>query len=519
MRLFVFAIGGTGARVLTSMIMQFAAGVRPKDAGGKYIEELSVVPIIVDPHESNAGLLNVISLLNDYRVIRERIYGKNPKAEGFFSVKLETLSEISTQNNEVSTDQFFFSMPRVSDNQFKTYINLNDMDLENRLLMKVLFSPEELDTYMREGFYGSPNIGCVALNEFRRSSDFDAFRSAFNRDSGDRIFFVGSIFGGTGAAGLPLFVSAIRDLTHVDNLDAGRTDCSEAPIGALIVMPYFAIEADPTSSIDENQFIIKTKSALRYYQDNLNKYLNVIYYIADTDRTKAFENDPGNKDNQKGNKAHIVENIGATAILDFMAMSDDALSTREDNMGRCISVNTSFKQYSFENEVSDISFRAIPSSTNDMLMRPFMKFLLLESWMKHHLMDRLGAPFARNYKPIIESSILTRELDSFFIKFNEWIEEQRGHGSTAHNLAIFTENPMAYTKEYTKVFNEILTKKGIVGRKSIDKSDIEKSLNDVAQKHDKLKTQHERWFTIANEALDKIIDDKLDISNLVSDKR
>ena len=41
MRVFVFAIGGTGSRVLTSLIMQLAAGARPVDSDGNLIKDLS----------------------------------------------------------------------------------------------------------------------------------------------------------------------------------------------------------------------------------------------------------------------------------------------------------------------------------------------------------------------------------------------------------------------------------------------------------------------------------------------
>lgn len=504
MRVFVFAIGGTGSRVLTSLIMQLAAGVRPIDSDGKPISELSIVPIIVDPHESNDGLLNVISLLNDYRDIRKKIYGNRNDAQGFFSVKIETLSDISSQVDSGS-DQFFFSMPHVSDNKFGKFINLDDLDLQNRLLMEMLFSPEELNTYMKEGFYGSPNIGCVALNEFRKSKDFEAFRSAFN-SSEDRIFFIGSIFGGTGASGLPLFVSSIRDLSHADNMNAGNMGCAQAPIGALIVMPYFSIEKKDASPIDDNDFIIKSKSALRYYADNLNKYVNCIYYIADTDRPKSFENDPGNVNNQKGNKAHIVEFIGATAILDFISINADDLRTTIDSNGRQIATRTKYKQYSFEHETSQLTFEDLPSSTNSLCMMPLMKFYLLKLYMNEYLTSRLNTPFASKYEPKIESSILSRELKSFFNRFEKWIDDMQQHGSSAHNLTLFS-SPIE--KDLTTVFNGVQPRKRTFGKKTLKISDLESALNDSAQKHDKMQNQFQRWFTIADEAFGDAINDNL----------
>ena len=62
MRIFVFAIGGTGTRVLTSLVMQLAAGVRPLDSNGKPIRDLSIVPIVIDPHEDNDGFTGLSTI-------------------------------------------------------------------------------------------------------------------------------------------------------------------------------------------------------------------------------------------------------------------------------------------------------------------------------------------------------------------------------------------------------------------------------------------------------------------------
>ena len=507
MRVFVFAIGGTGSRVLTSLIMQLAAGVRPVDKNGNMIKDLSIVPIIVDPHEDNAGLQQVTELLDNYRSIHNSIYGTlELNAEGFFSVKIETLKEINAAN--VSADKFFFKMRQVSDNKFDKFIGLDDMSPENRLFAQLLFSKEELDTRMHEGFYGSPNIGCVALNEFKKSKDFDAFRSAYN--DGDKLFFIGSIFGGTGAAGLPLFITSIRDLEHEDNDDTGKTLCSKAPIGALIVMPYFSIAKDDESVINDTEFTIKTRSALRYYETNLNNYINNIYYIADPQGTQDFENDPGNRDNQKGNKAHIVEFAGALALFDFIESENTEIS--EDRMGRNVALQTDYKAYGLNEEKAFVSFAQLAKSTNTLCMEPMMKFYLLRNFMGKHLLQLLDKPFAKKFTPRIERSIISRELDKFFTEYDRWCNELESHGNTAHNLSLF----MPVSDNFTGAFREIFPRKAFIGTKSVKVNDIQKCLDNVAQKpeHNNLPSAELRWFTIANSALGQIICDNYEYSTL-----
>ena len=79
-KLFLFGIGGTGARVIKSLTMLLACGVQPNRSE---IDE--IIPIIIDPHGANEDLKRTISLLNNYQRIYERL-GDN--RQGFFVQKL-----------------------------------------------------------------------------------------------------------------------------------------------------------------------------------------------------------------------------------------------------------------------------------------------------------------------------------------------------------------------------------------------------------------------------------------------
>ena len=91
MRVFVFGIGGTGARVITQLVMHLSAGVRPVGEDGQILkDDFSIVPILVDPHAECEALVSLGELLNDYRTIHNRIYGGvKDSGRGFFSVKIE----------------------------------------------------------------------------------------------------------------------------------------------------------------------------------------------------------------------------------------------------------------------------------------------------------------------------------------------------------------------------------------------------------------------------------------------
>ena len=92
MNLYVLAIGGSGSRVLKAMIMQFASGILPLDpVTGKPMTNMTVVPIIIDPHKDNDAVQKANRLLLRYREFRAGLYGDTPTLEGFFGVKLQTL--------------------------------------------------------------------------------------------------------------------------------------------------------------------------------------------------------------------------------------------------------------------------------------------------------------------------------------------------------------------------------------------------------------------------------------------
>lgn len=75
-KLYIFGIGGTGARVLRSFTMMMAAGVN--------IGADEIVPIIIDPDASNADLTRTVALMNNYRAIHSSLsFTKNNESTFF----------------------------------------------------------------------------------------------------------------------------------------------------------------------------------------------------------------------------------------------------------------------------------------------------------------------------------------------------------------------------------------------------------------------------------------------------
>jgi hypothetical protein len=406
-KLFLFAVGGTGSRVLKAFTMLLASGVK--------LNASEVIPIIVDPHKSNEDLKRTINLLNSYQRIYDHL-GDN--REGFFSSKITTLKEL-VPNADSLPENFSFNLKDVTNLRFKNYIDYANLDPANQALASVLFSEDNLETDMDIGFVGNPNIGSVVLNQFKDSKEFESFASNFEEN--DRIFIISSIFGGTGAAGFPIILKNIR---NAEPPIPNHGSLNDAKIGAITIMPYFGVEPVKDNPIKKAEFIAKTKAALAYYQQNVsgNKSVNALYYIGD-DNTRDYQNDPG--ENGQKNDAHFIELASALAIFDFMACDDMLLATSNAQAQQPL-----YKDFGIKEDGNSLNFNMISDETQKLIMKPLCKYMMFVQFLENYLDQTIGGgqPFAERVNPKIDSAFLSSPFYNNFLKdfnryFLEWIDE------------------------------------------------------------------------------------------------
>lgn len=291
-KLYVFAIGGTGSRVLRSLTMLAAAGVE--------IQATEIVPVIIDPDVSNADLTRTVTLMNHYSAIRKGIDFYEGNETKFFKTDIREY----VQN-------YSLHIKDTEDKRFDQFIGYSSLSKENKAMISMLFSEKNLAAQMQVGFKGNPNIGSVVLNQIVSSPQFDEFANSFV--DGDKIFIISSIFGGTGASGFPLLLKTLRDPNATF---PNHSIINKAQIGAVSILPYFKLETSDESEIDSSTFISKARSALAYYEKNVvgNQSINAMYYLADDG--DIYENNDGGCLQQ--NPAHIIELLAATAAINFI---------------------------------------------------------------------------------------------------------------------------------------------------------------------------------------------------------
>ncbi len=414
-KLFIFAIGGTGSRVLKSLTMLLASGVKPNSQ-----KEFEIIPIIIDPHKDNDDLIRTEKLLENYQAVTDEIGFDN----GFFGTRICTLDKLIESENKVKGN-FRFNLQQVSDTTFRNYLGYNQLSSANQSLTELLFSGKSineigsevdlLDLKMSIGFVGNPNIGSVVLNQFKDSDEFKEFASNF--DQNDRIFIVSSIFGGTGAAGFPTILKTLRNAQKIDNIEH-KDFLENAKVGAVTVLPYFNIESDTKSPINRADFISKTKAALHYYQENVsgNKSINALYYLGDDYIGKGYENDPG--DGGQENPAHIIELVAALSIIDFMEIQDSELKCEDGK-----AIKPIYKEFGLRNDEADVKFADFEMSSRKKFAINLSQFSMFKKYLDEHFHNSAEIQPWSKYQPEVRSNSLPTSIGDFFVAFKQWIDE------------------------------------------------------------------------------------------------
>src|SRR5829696_1055218 len=156
--LYYFAVGGTGALTVEPLLMLCAAGIGPR--------KLAVS--LIDADAANPALARAQALLRNYEQVREA-FG-NP-AEGFFSTEL-----IRTKRAESVWSPLGTEVAHGGDQSLERFAERARMAGANRAaasLFDLLFSTEQQQEQLHEGFRGNPAIGSILMHGLKESDFFE----------------------------------------------------------------------------------------------------------------------------------------------------------------------------------------------------------------------------------------------------------------------------------------------------------------------------------------------------------
>lgn len=386
MKIYLFAIGGSGARILRSLTMLLAAGV-------KLPNETEFVPILLDPDQGAGNLTETLQLLERYQYIRNCV------------ATTPSLRSFATDISPLQGQSYQIPLSSIAGNSFKDYIGLNvGMISQSTDLVKGLFSPENLNLDMEVGFKGNPNIGSIALGEFDQSAVYQDFVHDFNSGNEDkRIFIISSIFGGTGASGFPTLLNSLR-------MEQGNV--GQAHIGALSLQPYFSVSNDTESQIDSSTFYTKTRAALSYYLDNIidNNKIDDFYFLGDLVADMHENVEGGSK---QRNDAHFIELAGALSIIDFA--HQPPIQTGQSRQSKMY-------EFGIRDGATPITFKSLGPNTEASLASPLTALYLMWRYTEAFDLRTTNDVWLKTIQSNLAPQFVD-EFEGFLRDYIKWLEE------------------------------------------------------------------------------------------------
>ncbi|MEM9543019.1 MAG: hypothetical protein AAGA60_26450 [Cyanobacteria bacterium P01_E01_bin.42] len=323
MSTYIIAIGGTGAKFVEAIVHLSAAGIYLNYSGDRKNPE-TIKIIFLDPDKGNGHIASSDKTLKIYQKCT-KIIGKD--------ITLPIMQSRIEQFKEGLWSPFVKARVRLRD-AFK-YDEYRD-DNPVRHLFEVLYTAEERDDDLREGFHGRPAVGAAIMTQLSQDeNNRENWQELIDQIKDDRantpkVFLCGSIFGGTGASGFPtlgqLLLKQLKDFR------------SQIKLGGVLMLPYFRFRSPRQSDKSQyshhkeqkiyarsEDFILNTEAALRYYATKDLKF-NRVYLLGTPELTEVSNFSTGGS-NQR-NPPHFLELYAALALRDFLQLENNDQQNR-----------------------------------------------------------------------------------------------------------------------------------------------------------------------------------------------
>lgn len=308
---YVIGIGGTGAKCVESLIHVAAAG----------LIDGTVNILLVDADLDNGHLQRTNKTLQIYRDLYQNFRGT--------STQLGKVKFLES-NIETTQPQVWTPFGKESRPTLDRLFGYSTMQFIPAGLMDVLYTEKEKSESLNVGFRGHPSIGTAVMADavnLEQEEPWKEFCSKIANDPEAKIMLMGSIFGGTGAAGLPTLARLLSDKFRKKRGKKFR-------LGCVLMLPYFSFSSpDDLSKLQAHseEFLLRSQAALNYYQIKLaeeqEQIYNNVYLLGDSNRPMIpndSSKDPPLGGRKQCNPAHFLEVYAATAVLHFFEQDMDA---------------------------------------------------------------------------------------------------------------------------------------------------------------------------------------------------
>ena len=256
---YVIAVGGTGNKILESIVYAACADAfYTVNEKGKHVPISKLDMLSVDVDAACGNTTRAKRAAEYYEEVRSA-FASSPYRRRCF-------------HTAVSVDRWSMNLSR----RAASVKHMARSHSRDQLLARTLFSATEAQLEYSEGFRGHPDLGVLffaemlgGLDDARRTGQPDELNALIDRMDADiasgetvHLILCGSIFGGTGASGIP----ALSKYMHARYADRRE----QFVMGSMLMLPYYSVpqvNVDETKEIAVNsdEFLDKARTALQYY--------------------------------------------------------------------------------------------------------------------------------------------------------------------------------------------------------------------------------------------------------------
>lgn len=251
-KIYIFAIGGTGANVMRSILMFMASGA---------FSQKEIIPILIDLDDNNGNKNQTLSLLSSYSQIQNECHGLINSQSGVFNSKLVDINNNGWEIAECSALLYR-----------KNYIDIleyNELIFDRYKYKKLIdslfgYNEEHYDAIHRFFPKVDAQLARVAFDySLSGNSIFEKIEMSANPD--DMIIIIGSTFGATGKAGICEVLNEFKNRQLLQHLNKA----------VVLVEPYFEVDKH---KYDE-PFYYSSTNFIDYYHRIYSNIVNQTFQI------------------------------------------------------------------------------------------------------------------------------------------------------------------------------------------------------------------------------------------------
>jgi hypothetical protein len=309
MEFFAIGVGGSGAKCIEALTHLHACGL---------LTDLDHRPVrlntfLIEPDQESTLLHRAKTAIERYAKMHSMLRKKPISFGRGELMHYGTWNPLSSTSGAIRLDQIFA----------KPALRTQASGLAD--LFDCLFPPEEQEAHLGVGFRGRPPIGAAVMSRVSLASEAQTgqwqkmlgdVKTRSGNGESTIIHLFGSVFGGTGAAGVPTLGQMLKNWLLDENLLSVR-------VHASLLLPYFDFEGqgqeDTGVHAEARNFQLNTDAALQHLCARGQSCFDHVYLTGSAIKAR-YEFSIGGRSQE--NSAHLIELLAALGARHGLSPTD-----------------------------------------------------------------------------------------------------------------------------------------------------------------------------------------------------